>query len=501
MNRSVLSSETEKQLDLEAEVSFVAKHASQPLSTQNCRILRFLAQSEFANGASQHDIAFECLKLDASFQPDVDAHVRVAVSRLRNALAKFYDGPGLLRPRHLFIPQGRYCLDLRNSRAECTTAFDDDRAAPNFAWTVSAKKSAESRGLAFQIEKAFPALLAQSPLLHDGAIISVWLASTCTETALERARDASVGYLAELVVGDSGDAFGIRLWNTSDNTLAGEKQLSAHTEKSDIADHLQDAVTYLTDPLSGVLPAILARLLPKSRLAVANSFFRFMATQDRSLLPNAHRGLLDVKDTHLDSPLLRALRVDSFRANYAFATGEVETVCNMNLDDAERVVELDPFQPYARLALSYYQLVLNGYCATDPAADAGKHINWVGSAQADLHLHRALVSKHERSPSALRVPDTFFASASGFLTSFGKDDFYTAEAFAFSEQAEENFWTRVFQCAVSVQLGNKERAANAYASLHSEVPGFEDFVGRALLCMLPDESVRGRICANLSTLS
>ena len=501
MVQSVLTSDSETDRVFEAEVDFILGHPSQMFSAQNCRILRFLTKTEFEVGVSQYDIAFECLELDQAFQPDIDAHVRVAVSRLRKALAQFYEGPGLLRPRVLFIPRGSYCLKLRTNFAEHGTIAHHEAETPCFAWTVTSETSLESRKTAFQIEKRFASLLMQAPLLHDGAIRSVWLASQSTEDALENAQRGALGFLAELIVGKPNDPLVIKVWNTRQRTPICKSQLSACMARTGIARQLQDAIVYLTDPLTGVLPTVLADIAPKSRLAVAKSFFRFIATQDRTLLASAHQNLLDVKGSALDSPLLTALRVDSFRANYCFATGAVDTICKKHLDEAERAVEMDPFQPYARLALSYYQLVLNGASALDPAGDEGEQINWVGSAQADLYLHRALVGRHEPSPTAPKGTDSFFSFASAFLTSFGKEDFHTADAYAFSDQVEQNFWTRAFQCAVAVQLGQKKRAACSHSSLQSEVPGFEDFADRALLSMLPDKAVSERISFNLASLT
>ena len=475
---------------VQGEVAFLLAHPESAFTDQNQRILRLLAQPHFADGASQYDIGYGALDLDPSFQPDVDTNVRVAMSRLRKSLDRFYDRCCRFRPQRLTIPFRKYCLELREIGPFLETSHRNGRESPSFGWTVTAGSASRHKELAFHLETTFPAYLAQAPLLHDGAMRSEWISAKSINNAMDLVRESPMRYLVEFVVGD---ASSIRVWQADDSSLFTSKTFTVVGSEQPAVAISRDAIVYLTDPLTGVMTSLLTAEAPTSRLAVAKSFFRFMASQDRALLIPAKKNLTEIKGTRLDSPLTMALRADVARASYCFATCPAAEPSTKHLDETERALDMDPYQPYAWLAHSYYGMMMNGAVTDRLPFPEKRGVDWFGSTRADLDLFHTLVGRREKVDYAESAPDSFFELATRFLNHFSAAEYDEAAEVVSSSAPSEKFWTSVFSCAVSVELGKKETAMRAFLSLKADVPEFEDFAGRAILKMIPDESISKRI--------
>ncbi len=69
-------------------------------------------QRDFA--ISEYAIATEALGRSPSFDPRIDATVRVQISRLRQRLEKFYEEEGRNSPERLIIPLGSHRVELES---------------------------------------------------------------------------------------------------------------------------------------------------------------------------------------------------------------------------------------------------------------------------------------------------------------------------------------------------------------------------------------------------
>ena len=482
---------------LQAELDFVLGHRECNLSEQNRRLLDFLGSAHRHGLRSQTDIADHVLKLGNEFRSDVDPHVRIAVTRLRRALGVFYEAHGAFRSAQLIIPRGRYCLELKTNPSRAPTDRMSDAPAPAFAWTVLGATDPDIAERRHVLGRDLLARLATTPLVHDGALRADRLPADDIDLALNRAKRGNYPFLAEVDIGSRTEPVTMRVWWVASQSVL------THIRIEDSGDDLPTRLAdVLVDPLQGILPRRLAKLHRFSRLGLAMSFFDFMATQDRARLPKVLDALQSVSGTELSSPLIEALRIDAMRANYCFCTGAVTDLALAHADDAQSIVERDPYQPFAILAHAYCGIV----AGEDPKAATRRaraaRIDWSGSLLTDYKLLHALASPDDLCIASNVAPnDTFFADAAEIITAIRQRDLPAMEIHAFRPREAENFWTRSFQCAVAMELGQTDRARQSYAQLERETPGVADFAGRAIVKMIPDPETHDMMLRHLVALS
>jgi hypothetical protein len=132
-------------------------------------------------GINEYRIATECLRKDESFDPKIDATVRVHMSRLRQKLKEHLEQDA---PRNrVVVPQGSYQVHVQLDEAEAPAAKDIPVARPNIAlWAAGAILVAacgylvyENRRLASQIQPATPLPRFWADLFRNGKPTSVVL--------------------------------------------------------------------------------------------------------------------------------------------------------------------------------------------------------------------------------------------------------------------------------------------------------------------------------------
>lgn len=80
-------------------------------SPQISSFLRYVVETTLAGKAELikgYTIAVEALGRDESFDPNSQSIVRTEAARLRNELARYYEGPGREDPLRILLPRGRY---------------------------------------------------------------------------------------------------------------------------------------------------------------------------------------------------------------------------------------------------------------------------------------------------------------------------------------------------------------------------------------------------------
>lgn len=494
--------------DIGREARFLLGHPGFTHGRQNRSLLRYLAGCSCAAGPTQMDIAISVLGL-TEFHPNHDAHVRIAVGRLRKALAEFYQAHGTFRPSRLAIPRGRYRLLLERPPEIERTIRHGCAEVPTVAWFVSSRGGEAAEFLATTFAEVASRMIAGSALVHDGALRVQHNPAGSVEAALSQARRTHVPIVAEAVVTctqtdvDLRPSVDLRLWDVSDRRMFLEVPIRAARAPDPFEDLVWRTCLHLVDPLLGRIPDILSRVFPRSRLAVVMQFFRFMATQKRSLLPGALQDLTDIEETHLASPLTRALKTDAVRANFCFATSSLPELTDCHTDEAAAVLESDPLQPYAWLAHAYMQAAVCGTSGDSVALTLPSSIQWCGSVASDLILFREL-NRLDDSDGAnwkqdeLGHPAPMLTSTTRFLTAVRNEEMDVAARTVFGNEMPNNIWKRSFQCFVAKELGGHQRAREAFARFVAEEPEAEDFIGRAITRMMPDPEIHGRLLKHLS---
>lgn len=96
-------------------------HSSETLS----KLLHYLVELAIQTPnqpAKEHQIAIDVLGREESFDPRLDAIVRVQTGRLRHKLQEYYEGPGAGDDLVLELAKGSYLLHLRSRRAAAAAA-------------------------------------------------------------------------------------------------------------------------------------------------------------------------------------------------------------------------------------------------------------------------------------------------------------------------------------------------------------------------------------------
>lgn len=485
------------------ELVFVLGHPRSGFSPQSRKLLSYLARPTQSGGFDQAAIAADVLGRKADFQPDIDPLVRVAISRLRKSLGAFYDRFGGHRSFRLAIPQGKYCIV---SMANDPFLMRDSMPAettPAFGWTVTTDAAPEARAMGHRIDRVLSARIVETSLVHDGALRADRIPAVSFDSALDQAERAGSACLARIHVGALCERISLGLHCPANRHAAKVDDLGTHQHGLDVDRLVQRLIVRLADPLQSSVPRRLARAFPNSRLALAMRFFRFIATQDRTLLPECLDALEGAVGSRLSSPLIQALRIDAIRANYTFATGAGPDLSDDLLAAACRVLDCDPYQVYATLAHAYAAIAVDARDLPDVTGPGDQAVLWDGSMREDRDLYLTLTALRRDALPDLAVgrSSSFVGDVSRILSAMLHEDHATAAHAAFASRQTENFWTRILQCSVAVDLGQQPRAQRIFARLKTEVPQVEDFAGRAVVTMIPNCDLRSRIFHNLTQLS
>lgn len=114
-------SRTEAELQLERVLCSVVFRRAQ----RSQRFLRYLVESALARppvAVKEYTIAVDVFGHPASYDPSVDASVRVEAGRLRNRLREYYDEAGRTDPVLIHVPKGGYAAVLSLRSPENTEA-------------------------------------------------------------------------------------------------------------------------------------------------------------------------------------------------------------------------------------------------------------------------------------------------------------------------------------------------------------------------------------------
>jgi TolB-like protein len=135
---NMAAKQQESQNMQEAAIAQVRQHLAQLLGSQSFiqadRLRRFLqylvehALSGATESLNQFSIAFEVFDRDASFDPTVDAIVRVEAGRLRSKLLEYYDDEGRDAPVRIAFPKRGYAVRFEFQPA--SSAEPEPQAAP-----------------------------------------------------------------------------------------------------------------------------------------------------------------------------------------------------------------------------------------------------------------------------------------------------------------------------------------------------------------------------------
>jgi adenylate cyclase len=112
------------------------------------QLLRYLVQQTLAgrgNLLKGYTIGVEVFGRDASFDPRIDAIVRVEVSRLRSKLREYYQGEGRSEPVRFDLPKGSYAVCFSFGAPEGSPVRAENAAPPSAAAGGAEARPAEAQ--------------------------------------------------------------------------------------------------------------------------------------------------------------------------------------------------------------------------------------------------------------------------------------------------------------------------------------------------------------------
>lgn len=466
------------------------------------RLLRYLVRnSDGANACtvSQRDIAFDVLLHPPDFDPSSDAHARIRVHRLRVALKSFYEKCRPNRPVHVVIPKGRYRVDLVPVRQQPEGLPHPHQSAPKLAVCVMHTQTSEAGSVAFELETQVLQRLAQSPLVQDGALAAITVPGRSISAALDAALLADSAMLAafRVCVTDGTVKIAMLLFDPKDRRLLTEQQLldgslgmpGRHTT----TQLAQQAAATLADPIHGMVPVRMAQQFPRSRLAALMTFFHFMRTQDRTLLPGSLSALTDFAATTEATALSEALLVDAIRASYCFATSNLGQFSSRHCERALRAVEKAPENCYAQLAYGYAALSSGSGNNIDDTLTSLNNMPLSGAQKSDASLLHILLGREPVEAVTAPLEGTFIDDAGRFLCALKENDTSAASDTVLLSNHKDNFWISVFQTVAAVEEGELTLGRSKFARLRCADPAIDDYLGRAVVTMIPDPEIHERI--------
>ncbi len=116
-----------------------------------CRFLSYIVEATLdpsRDAVSQFDIALDVFDRDESFDPTVDAIVRVEAGRLRAKLAEYYIDEGVADPILIELPKGAYEANFRE-KASADQTIGATQYAPAGSWVAASALGLLLLGLAY----------------------------------------------------------------------------------------------------------------------------------------------------------------------------------------------------------------------------------------------------------------------------------------------------------------------------------------------------------------
>lgn len=287
------------------------------------------------------------------------------------------------------------------------------------------------------------------------------------------------------------------LFDPKDRRLLAEKLLFdgsfSLSHGCDTTQLAHQAAVTLADPIQGMVPFRMAQQFPHSRLAALMTFFQFMRTQDRALLPRSLSALTDFAATTDATALSEAMLVDAIRASYCFATSDLEQFSSRHCERALRAVEKAPENCYVQLAYGYAALSARADENIREPLTSLNNMSLSGAQKSDASLLTILAGREPTESVAAPLDESFIDHAGRFLRALKENDTAAASDTVLLSNHKDNFWISVFQTVAAVEEGELALARSKYARLRRVDPTIDDYLGRAVVTMIPDPEVHGRI--------
>ncbi|WP_306150535.1 MULTISPECIES: hypothetical protein [unclassified Roseibium] len=432
---------------------------------------------------TQHDIAVSVMGLPQDFDPSINAHVRIEMKRLRDALDLFYAerrSPDGLR---VDIKRGQYVPELRPAEKGTPRRHEpcfDAACLANIGVCLFGANDRQSATLNALVQSQLLVQLSAYPFYESSGIVF------SEQGGLEERRGSKLpGDCTYVIFGktfhleDGFQCFFSLLDCHQRRVVARYSKFHPSEEgpfsrlSTVIAAHIGAT---LCDPIAGALPHMLAHRFPGSSFAALMCAFNVMGTQNGRLVEKAIFNL-KAASMHTSCATSKALLADMMHVSSNFAIAKCRYSDQQVLDQAEDALLAGPNNPVARLAKSYALL------KAERAHEAASHVALLRADglpeffQHDVRLLTCLTAER----GALEDGDHVKVSSSrhvfeecGLLSSLFRTGRYLDLINATAQSANQNiFWISLFGAAAHALAGEQTKARDYAGRLTRQVPQAE----------------------------
>lgn len=491
--------------DLGAHCRWLCRHPDFVVSDRLRLLLSYLVARALSGGrqeVSQREIALEVMEFDASFDPRIDAHVRIEVSRLRKALDHFYATREAKPTARIIIPKGRYRphLEAQVTQRPATRAEE----LPDTLKVAVATFDDGVKGggaLADLIRRETLYLAHRSPLVQAESLLCVCLRASSEAEGLDEAARVGARYcvIGKLHFAETAarsiylsifDVLGCRsIW--SESLSYNQNSPSAQEIARQVADRL---VTVVADPMTGLVPRMHARAHPGSSISALVSAYDFIRTQKLNRVAPALSRLSQLEQRGLESATSLALQADMIRVQMSMGPWSGRISSDEILEKASLALERDPENLTARLSMGY-ALLHSGRVRA--AARVARGIlaevcprSLVGDAKVLLALAGSGVQQEARNMDEGIRQSLFYEDLAIPIASIMRGDYGQAATMLDTSIHEGVFWLQLLRTAVFRAEGDLRSSMAAKRRLFALVPDIESLGEGLVASFFVDPSVR-----------
>lgn len=280
---------------------WISAHSEARLSLRLRRLLSYLLERSILGTAaapSQAEIARDVLGRDGDFDASVDAHARVEVARLRNALELFYGRLDTEPSLRFDLPKGSYCVCLKRVSERPMVMESRSESDCIIALTEPVAFIEEGGEFAQLILSDALNRCSLSPIVRCGAL-SVALLPTHDNQAdaldAAKAHGASAVAICQVHAEDGSLRAFVSVFDTISRSVVCARSLTLSDATGGRCKQARQVgaalATTLSDPFEGIGPRIVARRSNSTRLSAILMAYDFINSQDLALAPAAFEAL------------------------------------------------------------------------------------------------------------------------------------------------------------------------------------------------------------------
>ncbi|GGH40025.1 hypothetical protein SAMN05444007_11366 [Cribrihabitans marinus] len=447
---------------------------------------------------TQTEIAQDVMRLGSDFDPQVDAHVRIEVGRLRKALELHHARNGQNEHTQIIIPKGSYrpeavsfgpvVPEMALGKTACVSVFTGFECGPELPHEVAELAARELRVLCFA-----------SPLSRSGvARFPVRVAENAAEWQKMVADERS--HLALHVTGYRTEAqyrvlVEVSQSDTGEIVHSQRQAFAPDFSPTRLAQKIaRGTANILSDPILGAVPVLAANRFDNQALAVLLSAYRFMATQRIEQIPEVLAGLEHMARSGHAAPPVKALHAEIARVHGWLQGSDSRSDALRCLEMAENAIAEDPSDLTCRIALAYNRLNAG---LIEAALHTGATTLANPAPTSLTHMTRMLVavSDTEGQYRPLLCSSDLEDDTPFFMKEFAEiipmirwSEIHEAERRLAGSLFPNIFWLHVFHTAVLAEMGDLKRAARSVERIRHQLPDCRMSLKRMILGVFPREN-------------